>query len=213
MTTLDENGRARARRALMRRDPILAAVIRRVGPCAMEHRGDPYRMLLRSVIYQQLAGAAARTIDARLRAPWRGRYPRPELLLAAPDAQLRAAGLSRQKIAAVRSVAHAFAAGDVSNRGLRAMDDDAVVAAVTQIRGIGPWTAHMLLMFSLARPDVLPVGDYGIRKGAMQLYGLSDLPKPRELEALAEPWRPYRSVASWYLWRVVDAPAPIGPGQ
>ena len=210
MTPFDENGRARARRTLMRRDPILAAVIRRVGPCSMEHRGDPYRMLLRSVIYQQLAGAAARTIDGRLRAPWRGRYPRPELLLAAPDAQLRAAGLSRQKIAAVRAVAQAFAAGDVSNRRLRAMDDEAVVSAVTQIHGIGEWTAHMLLMFSLARPDVLPVGDYGIRKGAMQLYRLRDLPKPRELEALAEPWRPYRSIASWYLWRVVDT---IAPGQ
>jgi DNA-3-methyladenine glycosylase II len=210
MTVLDENGHTRARRTLMRRDPILAAVIRRVGPCSMEHRGDPYRMLLRSVIYQQLAGAAARTIDGRLRAPWRGRYPRPELLLAAPDAQLRAAGLSRQKIAAVRAVAQAFAAGDVSNRRLRAMDDQSVVAAVTRIHGIGEWTAHMLLMFSLARPDVLPVGDYGIRKGAMQLYGLRELPKPRELEALAEPWRPYRSVASWYLWRVVDT---VAPGQ
>ena len=208
MTALDENGRTRARRTLMRRDPILATVIRRVGPCSMDHRGDPYRMLLRSVIYQQLAGAAARTIDARLRAPWRGRYPRPERLLAAPDAQLRAAGLSRQKIAAVRSVAQAFAAGDVSNRRLRAMDDDAVVASVTQIHGIGEWTAHMLLMFSLGRPDVLPVGDYGIRKGAMQLYALRDLPKPRELEALAEPWRPYRSVASWYLWRVAETIAP-----
>jgi DNA-3-methyladenine glycosylase II len=210
MTPLDENGRARARRALMRRDPILADVIRRVGPCAMKHRGDPYRMLVRSVIYQQLAGAAARTIDGRLRAPWRGRYPRPEVLLAAPDAQLRSAGLSRQKIAAVRAVAQAFAAGDVSNRRLRGMDDDAVIEAVTKIHGIGVWTAHMMLMFSLGRPDVLPVGDYGIRKGAMQLYRLRDLPKPRELEALAEPWRPYRSVASWYLWRVVDTLAPGG---
>jgi DNA-3-methyladenine glycosylase II len=208
MTPLDENGRARARRALMRRDPKLAAVIRRVGPCSLEHRGDPYRMLLRSVIYQQLAGAAARTIDPRLRAPWRGRYPMPEVLLAAPDRQLRAAGLSRQKIKAVRSVAEAFAARDVTNRALRAMDDDAVIAAVTQIHGIGEWTAHMLLMFSLGRPDVLPVGDYGIRKGAMQLYGLRELPKPKQLEALAEPWRPYRSIASWYLWRVADTIAP-----
>jgi DNA-3-methyladenine glycosylase II len=207
-TPLDDAGRARARRSLMRKDERLAAVIKRVGPCVMEHRGDPYRMLLRSVIYQQLAGAAARTIDARLRAPWRGRYPRPERLLAAPDAQLRGAGLSRQKIAAVRSVAQAFAAGDVSNRALRAMDDDAVVESVTKIHGIGEWTAHMLLMFSLARPDVLPVGDYGIRKGAMQLYGLRDLPKPKQLEAIAEPWRPYRSIASWYLWRVADTVTP-----
>jgi DNA-3-methyladenine glycosylase II len=207
-TPLDDAGRVRARRALMRKDERLSAVIKRVGPCVMEHRGDPYRMLLRSVIYQQLAGAAARTIDTRLRAPWRGRYPRPDLLLAAPDAQLRAAGLSRQKIAAVRSVAQAFADGDVSNRELRAMDDDAVVESVTKIHGVGQWTAHMLLMFSLARPDVLPVGDYGIRKGAMQLYGLRELPKPKELEAIAVPWRPYRSIASWYLWRVVETVTP-----
>jgi len=207
-TPLDDAGRARARRALLRRDPHLAAVIRRVGPCVMEHRGDPYRMLLRSVIYQQLAGAAASAIDTRLRAPWRGRYPRPALLIAAPDSQLRAAGLSRQKIAAVRAVAAAFDSGDVSGRALRRMNDAAVVASVTRIHGIGEWTAHMLLMFSLSRPDVLPVGDYGIRKGAMQLYRLADLPKPRELEVLAEPWRPYRSVASWYLWRVADTLAP-----
>jgi DNA-3-methyladenine glycosylase II len=207
-TSLDDEGRVRARRALLRRDPRLAEVIRRVGPCVMEHRGDPYRMLVRSVVYQQLAGAAARTIDTRLRAPWRGRYPRPEVLLAAPEAQLRAAGLSRQKIAAVRSVAQAFASGDVSNRRLRAMDDGAVIESVTKIHGIGEWTAHMLLMFSLSRPDILPVGDYGVRKGAMQLYGLRDLPKPRELEAIAEPWRPYRSIASWYLWRVAETIAP-----
>jgi DNA-3-methyladenine glycosylase II len=207
---MDDAGRASARRALMRRDPRLARVIRRAGPCTMEHRGDPYRMLLRSVVYQQLAGAAARTIDGRLRAGWRGRYPRPELLLAAPTQQLRAAGLSRQKIAAVRAVAEAFEDGRVSNRGLRRMDDEAVVAAVTQIRGIGEWTAHMLLMFSLGRPDVLPVGDYGIRKGAMLLYGLEELPKPRALEAIAEPWRPWRSIASWYLWRAADT---ITPGR
>jgi DNA-3-methyladenine glycosylase II len=207
---MDDAGRASARRALMRRDPRLARVIRQAGPCTMEHRGDPYRMLLRSVVYQQLAGAAARTIDGRLRAGWRGRYPRPELLLAAPTQQLRAAGLSRQKIAAVRAVAEAFEDGRVSNRGLRRMDDEAVVAAVTQIRGIGEWTAHMLLMFSLGRPDVLPVGDYGIRKGAMLLYGLDELPKPRALEAIAEPWRPWRSIASWYLWRAADT---ITPGR
>ncbi|MEM7411761.1 MAG: DNA-3-methyladenine glycosylase 2 family protein [Myxococcota bacterium] len=207
---LDDAGRARARRALMRRDPKLGAVMREVGACAMEVRGDPYRALVRSVIFQQLAGAAARAIDGRVRKPYRGRYPAPARLLEAPDRQLREAGLSRQKIAAVRAVASAFADGTLSNRRLRRMDDDDVVAAVTQVRGIGEWTAHMLLMFSLGRPDVLPVGDYGVRKGAMELYGLSELPKPKELTALAEPWRPYRSVASWYLWRVADT---ITPGS
>jgi len=207
-TALDDAGRARARRALSRRDARLARVIRQVGPCALAARGDPYRMLLRSVVHQQLAGAAAQAIDGRLRAAWRGRYPRPELLLAASTRQLRVAGLSRQKIAAVRAVAEAFASGEVTGRALRRMDDAAVIAAVTRIRGIGEWTAHMLLMFSLGRPDVLPVGDYGVRKGVMLLYGLGELPKPRALEEIADAWRPWRSVASWYLWRVADTVTP-----
>lgn len=209
-TSLDSAGRARARRVLMRRDPRLARVMRAVGPCAIEVRGDPYRSLLRSVIFQQLAGSAARAIEGRVKGLWRGRYPRPERLLAARPSELRAAGLSRQKIAALRAVAEAFASGELSNRGLRRMADAAVVDAVTEVRGIGEWTAHMLLMFSLGRPDVLPVGDYGVRKGAMRLYGLAELPKAAELEALAEPWRPYRSIASWYLWRVDEA---LGKGR
>jgi DNA-3-methyladenine glycosylase II len=201
---LDPPFLARASRTLRRRDPALGELIARVGACRMESRGTPYASLLRSVLYQQLAGSAARAIDRRFRKPYGYRYPSPVRLLAAPDAQLRAAGLSRQKVAAVKAVAHAFADGDVSNRRLPRMDDAEVVASVTQIRGIGEWTAHMLLMFSLGRPDVLPVGDFGVRKGAQILYDLPEMPKPRELEALAEPWRPYRSVGSWYLWRATE---------
>jgi len=194
----------RARRSLRRRDPVLGAVIRRVGPCGLEASGDPYRALVRSVVYQQLAGAAASAILGRVRARFGGRIPRPERLLAATDAELRSDGLSRQKIAAIRGVAHAFADKSLCNRRLRRMPDQEVVDAVTQLRGIGEWTAHMLLMFSLGRPDVLPVGDYGVRKGAQMLYELEDLPKPAELTSLAERWRPYRSVGAWYLWAVVD---------
>jgi DNA-3-methyladenine glycosylase II len=170
----------------------------------MEPRGDPYRELLRAIVHQQLAGAAARAIERRFIAPYRGRYPKASDLLAAKQTDLRAAGLSRQKIAALRAVAEAFHSRRLENRRLRRMDDDAVIEAVTQVRGIGTWTAHMLLMFTLGRPDVLPVGDFGVRKGAMLLYELGDLPKPKQLEAIAEPWRPYRSVASWYLWRAAD---------
>ena len=190
-----------ARRSLRRRDPRLGAVIRRIGPCGLRPSGDPYRALIRSVIYQQLAGAAANAIAGRLRSGFGGRFPRPELLLAAPAAELRAVGLSRQKAATMRAVAAAFADGSLSSRRLRRMDDAGVVEAVTRIKGIGEWTAHMLLIFSLGSPDVLPVGDYGVRKGVMKLYGLPALPGRAELEAVAEPWRPYRSVASWYLWR------------
>jgi DNA-3-methyladenine glycosylase II len=198
----------KARRSLRRRDPRLRDLIRQVGPCGLRTRLDPYRGLVRSVLFQQLAGAAARAIEARFVAPHGGRYPRPERLLERSDAELRAAGLSRQKIASLRSIAAAFSDGSLSNRRLRRMDDDAVVAAVTQLRGVGEWTAHMLLMFSLGRPDVLPVGDYGVRKAAMTLYGLAELPGRARLEALAEPWRPYRSVASWYLWRAADVAPP-----
>jgi DNA-3-methyladenine glycosylase II len=194
----------RARRTLARRDPVLRALIRRVGPCGLRRRGDPYRALLRSVLYQQLAGAAARAIHARLRARFGGRDPRPGALLAIRDAELRAVGLSRQKIAALRSIAEHFDDGRVDGRALARMDDDAVIACVTQMRGVGLWTAHMLLMFSLGRPDVLPVGDYGIRKGVQALYGLPELPERAELERVASRWRPWRSVASWYVWRYAD---------
>ncbi len=118
--------------------------------------------------------------------------------------RLRSFGLSRQKAEYIREIAKAFESGALQSRSLARLDDDAVLAAVTQVRGVGEWTAHMLMMFSLGRLDVLPVGDLGVQKGAQALYGLSELPKAADLERLAEPWRPYRSVASWYLWRVLD---------
>ncbi len=198
----------KARRSLRRRDPALGGVIRRVGACRLRPRGDPYGSLVRSVLFQQLAGAAARAIDARLRGRYGGRYPRPAALLAARDAELRAVGLSRQKIAALRDIARAFEEGRVTSRRLPRLDDPAVIEAVTAIHGVGEWTAHMLLMFGLGRPDVLPVGDYGVRKAGQMLYGLPHLPGRGELEALAQPWRPYRSVASWYLWRAAEVRPP-----
>jgi 3-methyladenine DNA glycosylase/8-oxoguanine DNA glycosylase len=205
---LDADLLARASRTLRRRDPVLRPVIARVGPPVMPRRGDPYRYLVRAVLFQQITGAAGRAIEARLHAAFGGEVPRPAELLAARDATLRGVGLSRQKIASLRSIAAAFADGTLDARRLARLDDDAVVEAVTVVRGVGEWTAHMLLMFSLQRPDVLPVGDYGVRKAARDLYGLADLPKRAELEAIAQSWRPYRSVASWYLWRSMDAAAP-----
>jgi len=193
-----------ARRALLRRDPILAAVIRRVGACGLERRGEPYAGLLRSILFQQLAGAAALSIERRVLAHFGGRYPKPEALLAASDDELRSLGLSRQKIAAMRNVATAFAAGTVRSRALYRLDDDTVVTQLTAIKGIGEWTAHMLLMFNLGRLDVLPVGDYGMRKGVQLLYRLNDLPNRTTLTEIGERWRPYRSVASWYVWRSME---------
>lgn len=201
---LDDAGLREAARHLARSDARLARVIEAHGPCTLSPRGDPYRYLVRSILYQQLAGKAAATIERRFKAGFGGRVPPPALLAVQRDAKLRTYGLSRQKAAAVKAVGAAFASGLVSARRIPYLADDAVVEAVTQIRGVGEWTAHMLLMFSLGRPDVLPVGDYGVRKGAQKLYGLRDLPKPDRLAELAEPWRPFRSVGSWYLWRALE---------
>jgi DNA-3-methyladenine glycosylase II len=193
---------------LRRSDPVLGAVIARVGPCAIVPRGDPYRYLVRAVLYQQITGHAARAIEGRLKAAYGGRLPAAEKLRAARAPTLRKVGLSRQKIASLRAIATAFDDGTLANRRLARLEDEAVIAAVTQLRGVGEWTAHMMLMMALGRPDVLPVGDYGVRKAARDLYGLADLPKPKELTELAEPWRPYRSIAAWYLWRSMDTVTP-----
>lgn len=204
MSLWEPEHQARAARTLRRRDPVLGDVIRRVGPPALRRRGSVYRSLLRAILFQQLAGAAARAIEGRFVALYGGRYPLPEALLATRAPTLRRAGLSRQKIAAMRSVAQSFRDGEVRPRRFPHMSDAEFVEAVTRLRGIGEWTAHMTMMFSLGRPDVLPVGDYGVRKGMQALYGLAELPKPAEMERIAEPWRPYRTVASWYVWRHLD---------
>ena len=167
----------------------------------MRARGRPYAYLLRSILYQQLAGAAARAIEQRFLALFGGRTPTPQALLATRRERLRRAGLSGNKIEAVRAVAQGFASGAVRERRLWHRSDDEVVRELVRLRGVGEWTVHMLLMSSLGRPDVLPVGDYGVRTGARRLYGLAALPRARELNDLGEAWRPYRSIASWYLWR------------
>ncbi len=198
----------RARRHLMRRDPVLRPVVRAVGPCGLRRVGDPYRFLVRSILYQQLAGSAARAIEKRFQAHFGGRVPPPPVLLRATVPRLRTLGLSRQKAAAVREVARAFADGTIRARQLPHLDDEDVIAAVTPIKGVGVWTAHMLLMSSLGRPDVLPTGDYGVQKGVRDLYGLDALPGPKALQEIAECWRPYRSIASWYLWRATESVSP-----
>lgn len=205
---LDEARLAEAARHLSRADARLARVIAAHGPCTLAPRGDPYRYLVRSILYQQLAGKAAATIERRFKAGFGGRVPPPATLAAQRDAKLRGFGLSRQKAAAVKAVGAAFASGLVNARRIPHLQDDAIVEAVTQIRGVGEWTAHMLLMFALGRPDVLPVGDYGVRKGAQKLYRLRELPKPEALARIAEPWRPFRTVGSWYLWRALELTTP-----
>ena len=198
-----------ARAHLARRDRRLAPWMRRIGPLAFDFRRpfDPVDTLARSILHQQLAGKAAATITARVVAlmPRRGRID-PAGIAALSDDALRAAGVSRNKIAALRDLAAKADAGIVPNtRQLARMSDIAIIEHLTQVRGIGRWTVEMMLMFRLGRPDVLPVDDLGVRMGARIVHGFEDLPAPRVLAALGERWAPYRTLAGFYLWRVVDA--------
>ncbi|CAN5333965.1 DNA-3-methyladenine glycosylase [soil metagenome] len=190
---------------LRRVEPRFRAVIDHAGPYAPERR--PYKSLFealgRAIVYQQLNGVAAGTIHARYMNLFAERTPEPKQLLTLSDAKLRGAGLSGAKTAAVRDLARRIASGELPTlRELPYLDDDVVLEKLTAVRGVGPWTVHMLLLFHLRRPDVLPTGDYGVRSGYAALFKKRALPTEKALTLAAKPWRPYRSVASWYLWRV-----------
>jgi len=192
-------------------DRVLARVIDAIGPFTLEPREGTFRMLSRAIFFQQLAGPAARAIMNRvlatLEADEEGWYE-PQRLLAATHEQLRAAGLSRQKTVYVRDLAEKFASGELSEDGFQDLDDEEVIQRVSAVKGIGRWTGEMFLIFSLGRPDVLPVDDLGVRRGMQITYGLPELPKPDEMRRTAEPWRPYRSAGTWYMWRSLGVALP-----
>jgi len=193
---------------LSRSDKVLRGLIRKVGPCLLESKNhrSPFEALLQSIVYQQLNGTAAATILGRVKALYPGRrFPRPKDILATTDKRLRGAGLSRAKVAAIKDLAANTISGIVpSSKAIRSLSDEAIVERLTAVRGIGPWTVQMLLIFHLGRPDIWPVGDYGVRKGFARIYTRPDLPSPKELMGHGEKWRPYRTVAAWYLWRALD---------
>ena len=195
-------------RELCRIDPHLARVIRKVGsfPTRKQKPQPPFESLLRAIVYQQLAGKAAATIYGRVKALGSdGNCPTPEEILRATKAKLRRAGLSRQKIAAVKDLAKKTMDGTVPPLAtIRRMSEEEILERLMQVRGIGEWSVQMFLMFQLGRPDVLPIKDLGIRKGFQHVYGLEEEPKPQAVLEHGERWRPYRSIASWYLWRAVD---------
>ena len=197
---------AKARRVLARRDPVIRDLMRRYGECglAKAQRADPFRALLHAIIAQQLSTKAAATIEARFAALFDGR-PTAAAIAAVPDERLRAVGLSAAKLAYIRDLCARTLDGSVVLDALEAMPDDEVVAALTSVKGIGRWTAEMFLMFRLHRPDVLPVGDLGIRNAIKAEYGLNELPTAAEMEELAEPWRPHRTLACLYLWESISA--------
>jgi 3-methyladenine DNA glycosylase/8-oxoguanine DNA glycosylase len=193
---------------LRARDQVLGALIDRVGPFALELKpaDSLFEALLRSIVYQQLHGKAAATIHSRVLTELAKQGgPTPAALSLASDAALRGAGLSGNKLLAVRDLAAKCLKGTVPTlKEARKLGDDELVARLTEVRGIGPWTVHMLLIFYLGRPDVMPTGDFAIRLGFKRLYGKRKDPKPEAIIRHASCWQPYRSVASWYLWRSLD---------
>ncbi|MBI4875083.1 MAG: DNA-3-methyladenine glycosylase 2 family protein [Acidobacteria bacterium] len=188
---------------LKRADPLLKALVERIGPYAQQMAPADFPALARSIVYQQLNGKAASTIYGRLEAAVRGRVT-PRTVLKLTEDRMRELGLSKQKTSYIRDLAQTTISREVDFRTLPAMPDEVVIASLTAVRGIGVWTAQMFLIFALGRPDVLPTADLGIRAAMKNLYGLAELPKPAEMERIAAPWRPYCSVACWYLWRSLD---------
>ncbi|HEY2524347.1 MAG TPA: DNA-3-methyladenine glycosylase [Candidatus Binataceae bacterium] len=190
-------------------DPVLARVIDAVGPLEIELRRERFQALGRAIIFQQLAGAAAHTIYTRFVALFPGRrFPAPRQVLDALAEDLRRAGLSRQKSLYLKDLAAHVENGTLSFHRFSGMDDEEIILDLTRVHGIGRWTAEMFLIFNLGRPDVLPVDDLGVRNAARRLYRMRKMPDAKRLRALAERWRPYRSAASWYLWRSGDIVLP-----
>jgi len=188
---------------LKKSDPVLRAIIEQVGPCRMEFSVPEFSSLAEAIVYQQLNGKAAVTIFKRF-IELAGSPLIPEGILKLSDEQLRSVGLSRQKSSYLKDLATKTASGALNFAQLAELSDEEVIKHLTQVKGIGVWTAHMFLMFSLRRPDVLPTGDYGVQMAIRKHYKKRKLPKPKDMEKIARVWAPYRSVACWYMWRSLD---------
>jgi DNA-3-methyladenine glycosylase II len=190
-------------------DHVMRGLIDATGPIDAEtdrrgSRPDPYEALARAIVGQQLSTKAARSIWDRLVEILGGTFPQPDELLAVDAERVRSAGLSRSKVSFLRDLAERASDGRLDLAGLAELPDEDVVATLTEIKGVGPWTAEMFLIFHLGRPDVISTGDLGIRRAVQIAYGLDDLPGPTDLERIAEPWRPHRTLACLYLWRSLD---------
>jgi DNA-3-methyladenine glycosylase II len=189
-------------------DPVMRGIIERVGPCRIQYGPAQFSSLAESIVYQQLNGRAAATIFERVLA-LTGRPLTPAGVLKLTDEQLRGAGLSKQKLSYLKDLAAKTNSGELDFARLPQLADEEVIAHLTQIKGIGVWTAQMFLMFTLRRPDVLPTGDYGIQNAIRKHYGKRKMPKPKEMERLARPWAPHRTLACWYLWKSLDVKDPV----
>jgi DNA-3-methyladenine glycosylase II len=190
---------------LTKSDAILGAIIARVGPCKMTYREPSFEMLARAIVFQQLSTKAANTIYGRLEEAAGGKLT-PESIQNLSVGEMRRAGLSRQKLGYIRDLAEHALSGKVDFARLPGMTDEEVIEALTDIKGVGVWTAHMFLMFSLRRPNILPVGDLGVRMAIQKAYKKRKMPTPKQIEQIAKGWHPYCSFAAWYLWRSLEAP-------
>ena len=192
-------------------DPVLGRVIDQVGRYKgwPDSQGSHFDAIARSIVFQQLSGKAAGTIHGRFQGLYGGRTPLPAELVETSDEKLRGIGLSRQKSAYLKDLASRVVAGELPVDTLHELTDDEIIAALTQVKGIGRWTAQMFLMFRLGRPDVLPDLDLGIQKGIQRAYRLRKLPPPERVLKIGAKWAPYRTIASWYLWRLLDTPTPV----
>jgi len=194
---------------LKQADPVMRAIIDRVGAYKIEHREPTFEALVRSIVYQQLSGRVASVILGRLIAMLPGGNVTPEAILKLTPVRMRKAGLSKQKTAYIRDLARKTKKGHVKFETLADLPDHEVIEHLTQVKGIGVWTAHMFLIFALRRPDILATGDLGVRVAIRKAYQLEELPLPAQIEELALSWRPYASVAMWYLWRSLEGPTAL----
>ena len=186
-------------------DPVLARIIEEVGPCTLKLERDHFKALAESIIYQQLSGKAASTIVKRFMALYPKRsFPTPKDILRTKDEKLRSVGISPQKLRYLKDLSQKFSDGTIDTSNFKRMSDEEIIDHLIQGKGIGRWTAEMFLIFSLGRPDVLPVDDLGIQKAIKELYRLHKMPSPDKMRKIGKKWEPYRTVATWYLWRSQD---------
>jgi DNA-3-methyladenine glycosylase II len=194
---------------LKKSDPVMRAIIERVGAYKIEHSEPGFGTLVTSIVNQQLSGRVADVILGRLIAMLPGGKVTPEAILKLTPVRMRKAGLSKQKTAYIRDLARKTLKGHVKFETLPHLPDAEVIEHLTQVKGIGVWTAHMFLIFALRRPDILATGDLGVRNAIRKAYQLEELPRPEQIEEIAVTWRPYSSVAMWYLWRSLEGPAKL----
>jgi len=194
----------------LKKDPKLAKIIKQVGDYNVKITKNRYQSLVEAIIAQQLSGSAAGAILKKFKKLYKAKFPKPIEVIKTSDSKLRLAGLSKMKVSYIKDLSKKIEKNQLNMRKISTQNDEYVIEQLTSVRGIGRWTAEMFLIFSLGRLDILPVGDLGLKKGIQLMYSFNDLPNEKEIEQLAETWRPYRTVATWYLWKSLQKFDTIG---